>query len=86
LSSQNSLSAVLSFDNISSDIFNRMLPINLVATAGQTVFTMPAVGRPIIFVGGVIQREGVDYNISGSTLTMTSALGDGDTVIGFVFV
>jgi len=53
------------------------------ATAGQTAFTMSraaAVNSVLVHVNDVIQQPTVDYTVSGTTLTFTSALSVNDDV------
>lgn len=55
------------------------------ATDGQTVFNIPFTFSTItVFVNGSIQLPGLNYTVSGSTLTFTTELEAGDLLYVFI--
>lgn len=53
-----------------------------IATAGQTVFTVPNLDfkKAVIFVNGIFQYPGISYNTFGGTVTFSSNLNIGDQI------
>ena len=60
-------------------------PVDFIATAGQTMFVLPFIptGYLLWFRNGIIQTGGgVDYSISGATVTVVIPASDGDSYKG----
>ena len=78
--SANTVSNIQILDDISSSFNNSLTTFNL--TVGTTAVS-PATAQQIeVVLGGIQQAPGVDYTISGSTVTFTTAPTNGLTFSG----
>lgn len=67
-------------------IFEQETPTGLV-NGSNTVYLIPSVPHSnkavMVFINGLMQRQGIEYTISGSTITMTQAPLTGQDI--FIF-
>jgi hypothetical protein len=68
------------------DIFEQVTPSGTINSSNAS-FTLPSLPHSnksvLLFINGIMQRQGLEYTISGSTITMTAAPQAGSDIFAW---